>query len=369
MPSRRFIKWCWSGLVQGLLATCCGAVQAAPAAGLPALGADISQTSVSGLSSGAFMASQFSVAYSSIVVGAGLVAGGPYYCAGFPGSFLFIPYLVNALGSCMNPAAADAPPPQAAQSWNAANSFAQASLIDPTAQLKRQRIYLFSGTSDQTVTRVVVDQNRQFYALAGLPPEQVRYVNNVNAGHALLTDHQTDQACPLTAPPYINDCDIRQASDILHHIYPGLQPPAAVLSGKTLKFNQRTFLHSAYSSMSNEAYLYIPQSCNTRTCRVHVVFHGCNQGAAVLGDRFYTGAGYNEVADANDLIVLYPQVEPSQVYPYNPRGCWDFWGYTSVNPFFPNFYTKDAIQLAAVKAMLDRLARPRRAMRPAVTRP
>ncbi|MCX7219229.1 MAG: depolymerase, partial [Burkholderiales bacterium] len=48
---------------------------------LPAFGASGKATSVSGLSSGAFMAVQYQVAFSSSVVGAGVVAGGPYYCA------------------------------------------------------------------------------------------------------------------------------------------------------------------------------------------------------------------------------------------------------------------------------------------------
>jgi hypothetical protein len=42
---------------------------------------DASQTSVSGLSSGGYMAVQFEVAFSSLVRGAGIIAGGPYYCA------------------------------------------------------------------------------------------------------------------------------------------------------------------------------------------------------------------------------------------------------------------------------------------------
>lgn len=53
---------------------------AAPVA-LPNFNVDIEQTSVSGLSSGGFMAVQFSVAYSAIIMGAGIIAGGPYYCA------------------------------------------------------------------------------------------------------------------------------------------------------------------------------------------------------------------------------------------------------------------------------------------------
>ncbi|MFT5643938.1 MAG: poly(3-hydroxybutyrate) depolymerase [Janthinobacterium sp.] len=35
--------------------------------------------SVSALSSGAYMAKQFQVAYSSIVAGVGIIAGGPFY--------------------------------------------------------------------------------------------------------------------------------------------------------------------------------------------------------------------------------------------------------------------------------------------------
>ena len=48
---------------------------------LPALGVDVSKTSVSGISSGAYMAGQFHLAFSTTVVGAGVVAGGPWGCA------------------------------------------------------------------------------------------------------------------------------------------------------------------------------------------------------------------------------------------------------------------------------------------------
>ena len=47
---------------------------------LPAFNVDIKETSVSGVSSGGFMAVQFDVAYSSILRGAGIIAGGPYFC-------------------------------------------------------------------------------------------------------------------------------------------------------------------------------------------------------------------------------------------------------------------------------------------------
>lgn len=328
---------------------------------LPALNADLSQTSVSGISSGAYMAGQFSVAFSSTVIGAGLVAGGPYYCSGTVGMPPYVPYLSTAMSTCMNPATSHVPPPVAGISWTDARAFATWGRIDDTDNLVRQKIYLFSGSADQTVTRAVVDQTQRFYQLAGVPAANLQYVVSYDAGHAFITDRSSDQACALTAPPYINDCDYAQASAILNHIYTGLQPPSPQLGGKIVKFNQRSFVRDAYSSMSNDAYVYIPAACNAGTtrCRVHVAFHGCQQGAETIGDRFYAGAGYNPVADANNIIVLYPQANSSPVYPYNPQGCWDFWGYASVNPFIPDFYLKTGTQMAAVKAMLDRLGAAR----------
>ncbi|MES2743196.1 MAG: poly(3-hydroxybutyrate) depolymerase [Pseudomonadota bacterium] len=326
---------------------------------LPGYQADLSQTTVSGLSSGAYMAGQFAVAYSGLVRGVALIAGGPYYCAGSVGQPPYIPYLSNAMSTCMNPGDSGAAPPVAERSWEAARNFARAGTIDDPAHIARQKVYLFSGIQDRTVTRVVVDQARKFYQLAGVPEANVRYIVQYDAGHALVTDRRGDRDCPLTESPYINFCDYAQARDILQYFYPDGKPPATQPGGRLLRFNQRSFIRSAYSSMNNSAYAYVPKSCDRQSCRVHVAFHGCRQGASLIGDHYYARAGFNEVADTNNIIVLYPQVDPSPVYPYNPRGCWDFWGYTSVNPFLPDFFMRNGPQMAAVKAMLDRLGAPR----------
>jgi len=65
----------------------------APAATLPVLNLDLKQTSVSGISSGGYMAVQFAVAHSEIVSGIGVFAGGPYRCAADG--------VAQALGPCM----------------------------------------------------------------------------------------------------------------------------------------------------------------------------------------------------------------------------------------------------------------------------
>jgi hypothetical protein len=48
---------------------------------LTSYNAAIGESSISGISSGAFMAMQFGTAWSSVIKGVGVVAGGPFYCA------------------------------------------------------------------------------------------------------------------------------------------------------------------------------------------------------------------------------------------------------------------------------------------------
>ncbi len=337
-----------------------GAATRAPAAApaLPRYQVDLSQTTVSGLSSGAFMASQFAVAYSGIVRGVGIIAGGPFYCSGAPGVAPFIPYLVNALSECMNPSAAGVEPPDAMVLWQRAGEFAKAGLIDDVDNLKRQQVYLFSGSNDATVTAPVVDQVFSFYQLAGAPAASLMLVDNVASGHGMVTDNPADGPCTATQPPFFNNCGLKQAQQVLQHLYGPLKAPAPKLSGKIIRFNQRAFTEPL-AAMSESAYAYVPAACTSSSCRVHVAFHGCRQGVAAIGDHFYARAGYNEVADSNNIIVLYPQLEPSFLYPYNPKGCWDFWGYTSVDPLTPTFYTRNGPQMLAVHKMLQRLAQTR----------
>ncbi len=342
-----------------LLTALCSFSTLAPAAEtvtLPSYGANIKQTSVSGLSSGAFMTSQLYVAFSDIMVGAGIVAGGPYLCAK---SWSMSPLVVNATTTCMNPLT-PAVGPNTPLLVDLTKSLAATGDIDKLDNLKDDRLYIFSGKRDKTVTTTVVDQTDAFFKAVGIPETSIHYDTSVNAGHALITNSSTDTKCPITAAPYINDCDFEQSVTILDQIYPDMLPPAKLLSSKIVAFDQSEFLGSATTSMSDTAYAYIPATCQAgKTCPVHVVFHGCKQGAAVIGDKYYAQTGYNYMAEANDLIVLYPQVQPSNGAPLNPEGCWDFWGYSSPANAEPDFYTRKAPQLSAVYKMIERLSQPR----------
>src|SRR3954447_18665055 len=66
--------------------------------------AAIGESSISGISSGAFMAVQFGTAWSSVIKGVGVIAGGPYWCAKADNDdFIngFTLPMMNATGSCM----------------------------------------------------------------------------------------------------------------------------------------------------------------------------------------------------------------------------------------------------------------------------
>ena len=323
---------------------------------LPALGADLTQTSVSGVSAGGAMAVQFHVAHSSFVIGAGVLAGAPYYCA--QGR------LRTALWNCMTPRDAwRLPAPEVLA--HTAQGLGDTGLIDPTPGLARSRVWLFAGSEDRTVDPLVTEATRRFYR-AFLPAAQIAVVKNIAAGHAMVTAN-TGAACAATAPPFINNCKFDAAGALLAHLHGPLAAPVDT-GGRLMAFDQNEFAGGdAYAlSLAPAGYAWVPERCSEARCRVHVVFHGCRQNAEAVGETFVRDAGYNRWASANRTIVLYPQTiarngagrsPHGASWIFNPRGCWDWWGYTGAN-----YHLRNAPQLQAVRLMLLRLAQMPTAM-------
>jgi len=313
---------------------------------------DIQQTSVSGLSSGAFMTSQLYIVHSDIMVGAGVIAGGPYLCSlSWP---MTVP-MITATTTCMNPP--ENLGPNLPRLESKTRELSSDGDIDTISNLANDRIYLFSGQNDKTVHPPVMDSTLTFFTDLGVPVDAISYDNSVNAGHAIITNHADDVPCSETESPYINNCNFMQSSRIIEHIYPGSQPAAAQISGQIIEFDQTEFFPNDITSMSDKGFAYVPEQCAQGTeCRIHVAIHGCEQGYESIGDDYYSSTGYNEMADTNNLIILYPQASKSITMPVNPKGCWDFWGYSSYNQLAPDFYTREAPQIKAIHSMIKRLA-------------
>jgi poly(3-hydroxybutyrate) depolymerase len=116
--------------------TLVGAASAADRLG--AYPVDPTQISVSGISSGAFMANQLHVAHSANIMGAGIVAGGLYGCAVLSDNENGVkPAASLATGACMSAPALLQPAATYAQRMQ---RFATQGWIDPVENLAKSRL-------------------------------------------------------------------------------------------------------------------------------------------------------------------------------------------------------------------------------------
>ena len=358
---------------------------AADAEPLKSYNVKLDETSVSGISSGAFMAVQVGVAHSSIIKGVGATAGGPYFCASDT-----VPSLRGSIGNviarCMQ---GDPDYPKRAITKaqldtmvTATKKWSRAGRIDATSNLETQKIWLFHGYNDGVVKFPVTGALYDYYTRL-IDPSRIFYKDNLKAGHAQITDdcgegQSVCNLCEQTGGKFLNQCRAGSGSNapydavgsLLQHIYGNLRPKngTGAPAGKIVRFSQSEFALDSTGraapiriGMADEGYMYVPDACDRgEPCRVHVAFHGCLQSAQNIGNAFYEHAGYNEWADSNHFILLYPQTQPTSVpvvLPMNPQGCWDWWGYND-RPFDTagRYVTKQGLQLAAIRRMLDRLA-------------
>jgi predicted esterase len=328
----------------------------ASAAGAPALlSYGAVKPTVAGISSGGFMAVQMSIAYSQTFTGAAVFAGGPYYCA--------VANVDVATTTCMqnNPAINHT-------GLNVLETdttlWASSGWIDPTSNLAQQKIYLYSGTNDTVVVQPVVNWLQtyyQHYTSAG----NIAYNNKSAAEHSWVTwkaatggtwsgsgPNTVVNACTFKGSPFINNCGNDPEHDMIKQMYGSVVGRAATASGTMVPFDQTAFVPfgaaSAYS-VDNTGYVYVPTYCAANAgCKVVVALHGCLQGYGVIGNGFINNSGLNEYADTNKLLIVYPQLIVSSAVPFNPQGCWDFWGYTG-----PQYPLQSGVQPAMIKAMVD----------------
>ncbi len=313
------------------------------AAPLPPLNIDKSQTTVSGISSGGYMAVQLHVAYSSrFAKGAAVIAGGPFDCA--EGAVL------SAVTRCLGKSAIPVD-----DLIKITDQWAKDGVIDATSNLAASRAYIFSAANDSVVnpsTSAALQSYYQHY----LPKANITYKADVAGEHAFLTDDHGN-SCMTKAAPFINNCQFDLAGALLQNLYGTLKPRKdGELAGKLVEFDQTAY--GAGHGLGASGWVYVPKSCAAgASCRVHVALHGCKQNGTDVGEEFVRFAGYNRWADSNDIVVLYPQTGKGAV-----NSCWDWWGYDDAG-----YAKKIAPQMSAIIAMLDAMkpASPASATTPA----
>ncbi|CAF0737641.1 unnamed protein product [Brachionus calyciflorus] len=305
---------------------------------------NINKITVSGVSAGSAMAAQVHVAHSSIISGVGLISGPPYFCASNS--------LLTASTQCMSQ------PPKTNEFLdnilNKVSDFKHHSLIDDTDNLKDDRVYIFSGKNDLIVKPEVVELNEKFYKKF-MNESLIKRNYDTLATHGMITNFFGGKCDELSVDYFINNCDFNLAFDLLQFLHPEekfLKPKSEQkVTGRLMEFDQSEFFGDFSQSelvLDKTGFIYVPSVCEESECKLHIVFHGCLQGKFRIGNIFADKTGFNQVADLNKFIILYPQCMNSTS---NPNGCFDWWGYSD-----DNYSTKEGKQIKVIKSMINRLA-------------
>lgn len=300
-----------------------------------------SAISVSGISAGGFMAVQYQIAFSSDIMGSGIVAGGPYYCAEDD--------VEIALHSCTKEPAKINVETLIDLTTEAAAVFS----IDSLSHLRQHRTYVFSGTLDSVVEQGVGIKLVK-YLSSFVDPRNIKTVLNITAEHSMPTlDY--GNSCATLGTPFINACQYDAAYDILNHIYDGgiFPSPDQAVPGNLISFDQAEFFAPYLPDvigMDTIGFVYIPTMCRSKAiaCRLHVNFHGCLQSYSNIENVYVENAGFNGHAERNGIIVLYPQSVATDL---NPKCCFDWWGYTGID-----YACKLGLQMITVQNMINRLS-------------
>ena len=268
------------------------------------------QMSVSGLSSGGHMATQLHMAYSDLFSGVGILAAGPYGCA--QGNALIAQWqcMKNYWGT-----------PQVDLLVAQTKLYSHLGKISNVNNLQDDRVFLFRGSNDETVLSPSMEAAKVFYQKLGVPT--FKAVFDLPSGHAFPTVSEGHE-CELAGEvPWIAACNRNLANEMISFLL-----NKKIKNKNSHGDNYFRYQQESAPSMAEYGYFYIPKVCHKRACRLHVAIHGCVQSTADVDLDFVTKTGLNEVAEANQLIIMYPQAKKSAL---NPHGCWDWWGYTGVN--------------------------------------
>ena len=299
---------------------------------------------VAGISSGGFFGVQMQVAYSRTFRGAAIYAGGVYYCA--------LDSVITALFECGGQGLYQS---TLAQSEAYLDAQSAAGTIDDERNLRGQRVYLWSGTNDSVVKQQEMNDlqvEEQHYGA-----RVVRYDNAFPAQHGWESP-DGELPCGTLGSPFMIACSAGarpyDSEQVWMEAFFGKLHPRndGRLRGKLVNFDQTEFGASASNSMDTNGYVFVPDSCEDgRPCGLVVAFHGCLQTQADIGSKFVTESGIDEWADSNGVVVLYPYAVKSATVPFNPQGCWDWWGYDG-----PNYALKSGTQTSIVAKMVQRIA-------------
>ena len=320
-----------------LTARCTGSISSLLQRETPPIGTKIPQlkmdlnakSTISGLSAGAAWSVQFAVAFSKSVGGAAIFSGKCYHCM-----------KGDCISNCSSVHNAHCHDPES--EWGIASVDSLVNLtryaagqgfIDDTLHMAHNRYYFFRGRSDTVYLEGAMNATLKYFS-AFAPLENIRNeIDEIDAAHTIPTLHYGNP-CTQQGRPFINNCGFDGAGQALQFLYNNSlrNRNDKDLPDQTsfMQFNQ-TALGSSGDGMFDFGMAYIPRACLAKSnttgngCRLHLHFHGTRmniQGCDRLHRPWDCGqdeygryvstpdsahSGFNNWAEANKIVVVYPQ--------------------------------------------------------------
>eukprot|EP00939_MAST-03C_sp_MAST-3C-sp1_P001482 g1482.t1 len=236
--------------------------------------------------------------------------------------------------------------------------FQNGTIDNPHKYVPNIAVVLFSGRKDTVVTTgTMKDAFKQLKLLSSTA--NVHRVFDTNATHVWSLDQGkcacgscvldlTDRLCCD-----VNNCGYSLSGDILRRAYGVLSPRTEAVPDSLMWYPQWKFFPSTSddANMMKWGLVYVPVSCRggvkesrIQCSRVHIHYHGCIKPKWTLRIRWATRIDLVEYAEANDIMVIFPQVRGNKA---SGRGCWN-WGFKKDDPMFDTKYGR---QLSTVRRM------------------
>lgn len=209
-----------------------------------------------------------------------------------------------------------------------------AGFIDDPANIKDHRVYLYHGTKDPCYLPGSVQKTADFYSLlVDDPSKQLLFEDTIPSMHCMPTMDYGHPCGTEPGPPGgIEKCGYDGAGSALQHLYPGLAVPTGPADdSRIFSFSQRPFFDNvSVSGLADRGFMYVPKACDAQQqvyvgtadgdsaapgadgagCKFHVFTHGCGMAfsSPAFNLTYVMHAGFNTWAEANDIVVLYPQM-------------------------------------------------------------
>ena len=282
---------------------------------------DKTQTTISGFSSGAMLSMQMHVAMSKDIKGAGMFAPYPYGCTQGLGSLI---------EQCSNGTLIDLDVLEAQ-----AEELEDEDRIDSLENIQNSKVYVQGSASDDVIFLEASQKTAELYE---------RFGADIKTEFALDTGHML---------PTVDAINYNGAQIVLEHLLGDLKDGVDAKAENFHYIDQSDFFADG-TSMDDIAVVYVPSTCAAGDgCILHIHLHPCGGGIQWQGTTYFTTSGFNEVAEANNIIVLYPQVVSQS--PENPLACYDMWGYNSDSDEPLNYITKEGKQIKGIWKMVKRI--------------